>query len=119
MVPLRFSGVGSSGISKDNVKIWAKILKHHKIVQEAVREYPARPLDAEGWSRLIADIAKPLDLACPVLLDKHVQELHRFNRTWFTQADFIESVPFDRFELEIIPEKKKDKKIDYIFGDDD
>ena len=87
-------------------------------MQEAVREFPARPLDAEGWARLIAGIAKPLDLACPVLLKKHVEELARFNRTWFTQADFIESVPFDRFELEIFPEKKKDKKTGYIFGDD-
>ena len=100
------------------MRIWAKVLTHHKIMQEAVREFPARPLDAEGWARLIADIAKPLDLACPVLLKKHVEELARFNRTWFTQADFIESVPFDRFELEIFPEKKKDKKAGYIFGDD-
>jgi len=100
------------------VRIWAKIIKHHKIVLEAVREYPARPSDAEDWGRLIADIAKPLDLACPVLLNKHVQELARFNRTWFTQTDFIESIPFDRFELEIFPEKKKDKKVDYIFDED-
>ena len=88
-------------------------------MQQAVREFPARPLDADDWSRLIAEIAKPLDLACPVLLNKHVQELARFNRTWFTQADFIESVPFDRFELEIIPEKKKDKTVEYHFGDDE
>ena len=87
-------------------------------MQEAVRDFPARPLELEEWARLIADIAKPLDLACPVLLQKHVQELARFNRTWFTQADFIEQVLFDRFELEIFPEKKKDKKVDYIFGDD-
>ena len=83
-----------------------------------MREFPARPLDAEGWGRLIADIAKPMDLASPILLNKHVDELARFNRTWFTQADFIESISFDRFELEIFPEKKKDKKVDYIFGDD-
>ena len=88
-------------------------------MQEAVREYPARPLDAQDWSRLIADIAKPLDLACPVLLEKHVQELFRFNCTWFTQADFIESVSFDRFELEIFPEKKKDRQVEYLYGDDE
>ena len=85
---------------------------------EAVREYPARPSDAEDWGRMIADIAKPLDLACPVLLNKHVQELARFNRTWFTQADFIESISFDRFELEIFPDKKKDKAVEYLFGED-
>ncbi len=83
-----------------------------------MREFPARPLELENWARLIADITKPLDLASPVLLDKHVNELARFNRTWFTQADFIEQVAFDRFELEIFPEKKKDKKVDYIYGDD-
>ena len=87
-------------------------------MQEAVREFPARPLGREDWARLIADIAKPLDLASPVLLEKHVNELARFNRTWFTQADYIEQVSFDRFELEIFPEKKKDKKVDYIFGDE-
>jgi len=100
------------------VKIWAKILKHHKIINEAVREFPARPSDAEGWNSILTELAKPLDLARPVLLNKHVTELARFNRTIFTQADFIESVSFDRFEIEIFPEKKKDKKVEYIYGDD-
>ncbi len=100
------------------MKIWAKVLKHHKIVQEAVREFPARPFDAEGWGRLITELVKPLDLASPVLLNKHVEELQRFNRTWFTQADFIESISFDRFELEIFPERKKDKVVEYLFGED-
>ncbi len=100
------------------MKIWAKILKHHKIINEAVREFPARPSDAEGWNRILAELTKPLDLACPVLLDKHVQELARFNRTVFAQSDFIESVSFDKFELEIFPEKKKEKQISYLYGDD-
>ena len=81
-----------------------------------MREFPARPSDAEGWNRVLAELTKPLDLACPVLLEKHVQELARFNRTWFTQADFIEQVLFDRFELEIFPEKKKDTRMETIYG---
>jgi hypothetical protein len=101
------------------VKIWAKVLKHHKIVQEAVREFPARPFDAAGWGPVLVELVKPLDLASPVLLEKHVQELARFNRTWFSAADFIESVSFDRFELEIFPEKKKDRTVEYIYGDDE
>ena len=100
------------------MKIWAKTLKQHKITKEAVREFPARPSDAEGWNRILAELTKPLDLACPVLLDKHVQELARFNRTVFAQSDFIESVSFDKFELEIFPEKKKEKQGPYLFGDD-
>ena len=84
-----------------------------------MREFPARPFDAEGWGRLITELVKPLDLASPVLLKKHIEELARFNRTWFTQADFIENISFDRFELEIFPEKKKDKAVEYLFGDEE
>ena len=100
------------------MKIWAKILKHHKITNEAVRDFPARPSDAEGWNRILAELAKPLDLACPVLLEKHLTELSRFNRTVFTPSDFIEGVSFDKFEVEIFPEKKKEKQVSYLYGDD-
>ena len=102
------------------MKIWAKVLKNHKIINEAVREFSlARPSDAEGWNRILVDLCKPLDLACPVLLNKHVQELAQFNRTVFSPGDFMESVSFDRFEIEIIPEKKKDTKVEYVFADDE
>ena len=102
------------------MKLWAKIHKQHKIIQQAVREFSlARPSDAEGWNRVLVDLCKPLDLACPVLLNKHVQELAQFNRTVFSQSDFIESVSFDRFEIEIIPEKKKETKVEYVFADDE
>ena len=102
------------------MKLWAKVYKQHKIVQEAVREFSlARPSDAEGWNRVLVDLCKPLDLACPVLLNKHVQELARFSRTVFSQADFIENVSFDRFEIEIFPEKKKEAKVELRFNECD
>ena len=101
------------------MKLWAKVHKQHKIIQEAVREFSlARPSDAEGWNRILVDLCKPLDLACPVLLNKHVQELAQFNRTVFSPGDFMENVSFDRFEIEIIPEKKKEKKVEFVFFDE-
>ena len=100
------------------MKIWAKVWKQHKIISEAVREFPARPLDADGWNSVLTDLAKPLDLARPVLLNKHVQELARFNRTVFSQADFIEGISFDSFELEIFPEKKKETSVKYTFDEE-
>ncbi len=115
----RMYGLGLFGISK-RVKIWAKIIKNHKIINEAVREFSlARPSDAEGWNRILVDLCKPLDLACPVLLQKHVQELGHFSRTVFSGGDFIESVSFDHFEIEIFPEKKKETRAEYVFGNDE
>ena len=101
------------------MKIWAKVIQDHKIIGEAVREFPsARPSDAQGWHPILTELCKPLDLACPVVLKKHISELQRFSRTVFSQADFIETISFDRFELEIFPEKKKETKVQYLFDDD-
>ncbi len=89
------------------MKVWAKIVTQQKIKKDVVREFsPARPSDSRGWHEVLAELARPLDLACPVLLGKHVQELARFGRTSFLPSDFLESVAFDRFEVEIFPEKK-------------
>ena len=101
------------------MKIWAKIIKHHKIINEAVQEFDsARPSDVEGWRPIIVALCKPLDLECPVTLEKHITELQRFSRTVFSRSDFIDSVSFDHFELEIFPEKKKESRVEYVFGDD-
>lgn len=98
------------------MKIWAKTITDHRIETEVVREFSARPSDSVGWAEVLSELCKPLDLAVPVLLNKHIEELNRFNRTVFKQADFMESVAFDRFELEIFPEKKKEAHTEYIFG---
>lgn len=98
------------------MKIWAKTIFDHRIETEVVREFSARPSDSAGWTEVLTELCKPLDLAVPVLLNKHVDELARFSRTVFKQADFMEPIAFDRFELEIFPEKKKKTQTEYIFG---
>ncbi len=101
------------------MKIWAKVLTQHKIVQDTVEEFSlTRPVDADGWRPVIGTLCKPLDLAVPVILDKHVKDLQRFSRTVFSPSDFMESVAFDRFEIEIFPEKKKDRRTQILYGDD-
>lgn len=90
------------------MRIWAKIITDHRIQQEVVQEFPsARPSDLSGWMPVITALCKPLDLAVPVVLPKHIMELKQFSRTVFKQTDFMETIQFDRFEIEIFPEKKK------------
>ena len=56
---------------------------------------------------ILHDLCQALDLARPVVLEKHVRELDQFSHTVFRQSDFMESIVFDRFEIEIFPEKKE------------
>ena len=99
------------------MKIWAKVLTDHKIMNETVREFSsARPSDMEGWSVLLHELCQDLDLCRPVILKKHVNDLKQFSRVVFKPADFIESVDFDEFEIEVIPEKKKKSTDPYSFA---
>lgn len=89
------------------MRIWAKTILHHKIYTEVVREFPlARPSDLDGWMPVLHELCQALDLSRPVVLEKHMHELDRFSHTVFRASDFMEPIAFDRFEIEIFPEKK-------------
>ena len=99
------------------MRIWAKVLQEHRIINETVREFSsARPSDSDGWSAILHGICQDLDLCRPVLLRKHVNDLTRFSRVVFRPADFIEPVDFDEFEVEILSEKKKRSQDPYSFA---
>ena len=99
------------------MRIWAKVLKEHKIMRETVREFSsARPSDLEDWSVPLHELCQDLDLCRPVILRKHVNDLMHFSRVVFKPADFIEPVDFDEFEVEVMPEKKKRSSNPYSFA---
>ena len=86
-------------------------------MRETVREFAsARPSDMEGWISLLHELCQDLDLCRPVVLRKHVNDLARFSRVVFKPADFIESVDFDEFEIEVLSEKKKRSTDPYSFA---
>ena len=99
------------------MRIWAKILQDHRIIHETVREFSsARPSDVEEWSPLLHELCQDLDLCRPVILRKHINDLRQFSRVVFKPADFIESVDFDEFEIEVLSEKKKKSTNPYSFA---
>ena len=99
------------------MRIWAKVLQDHRIMRETVREFAsARPSDMEGWSSLLHELCQDLDLCRPVVLRKHVNDLARLSRVVFKPADFIDSVDFDEFEIEVLSEKKKRSTDPYSFA---
>lgn len=99
------------------MRIWAKVLQDHRIISEAVREFSsARPSDLVGWSPILHALCQDLDLCRPVILRKHVHDLKQFSRVVFKPADFIETVDFDEFEIEVLSEKKKKNSDFYPFA---
>lgn len=99
------------------MRVWAKVITEQKIRRDAIGEYPtATAYDQEVWEEIIHDLCQQLDLSRPVLLGKHYRDLKQFSRVVFKPDDFMESVEFDRFEVELIQEKKKRSKDPYAWA---
>ncbi len=84
------------------LKLWGLLYKNNKITADNVAVSEADDLD-ECLSLLCRDF----DTEKPVMLTKHTGELQKFGRTAFLPGDFIDSVSFDRFVIEILKEKNK------------
>ncbi len=89
------------------IRIWGTLIKKNKIINDYVAEKNAEHT-MDDYMDCIHVICRELDLPRPIVLQKHEMDLMRFHRTRFLPADFVESVEFDRFDLEVLIEKKKD-----------
>ncbi|MDL2218320.1 hypothetical protein LJC27_06640 [Christensenellaceae bacterium OttesenSCG-928-M15] len=86
------------------IKIWALLRKKQKIVADVVLEF-VRPDDEQSWQETIGALSTALQQSRPVLLSKHFDQLEQFRRTIFYPSDFVETVDFDKMEIELFPEK--------------
>ncbi|MCL2177022.1 MAG: hypothetical protein FWB72_03630 [Firmicutes bacterium] len=78
------------------MRIWAKIIDGEKIVKDAI--YTGNKED-DFFTHLSA-ICTQLDIATPILMEKHIDNFYDFNHVKFRQSDFLEEVTFDSLILE-------------------
>lgn len=84
------------------MKVWIRKRKNNKTLAQFTLELPQK--DAAGvhdWNEPIGEACHALNLARPIIMDKHINELLVFNHTVFRPDDFIERVDFDRLEVEL------------------
>ena len=83
-------------------RIWGIIRIKEKIAQDLVVE-----LQEVGLDEALEALCMKLDIPHPVVLRKHHEEFARFFRTRFAIDDFIESVHFKYFEVELLRDRVK------------
>ncbi len=81
------------------LRLWAKTIKDQKITQGYIYE-SIDNFSADTFYLHVANICHKMDIATPVVLKTHVQNLVTFNNVTFLPRDFVESVNFDKFTIE-------------------
>ncbi|HHV29791.1 hypothetical protein [Acetivibrio mesophilus] len=79
-----------------------RLIKGTYIIKESIfskddQEASFRDLLEEG----LISICRDLDIPVPLWLSKNTSEFARYRKTFFAKDQFVETVKFDRFELNI------------------
>jgi len=88
-------------------QLWVREIKRHRIVR-------SETIDLSGdVQTALGDLCVRMDVPRPMWLAKHTREWTQFGLTSFTKDHFVESVSFDKLEIESFdPDAKKKKSQD-------
>lgn len=54
--------------------------------------------------RALDEVCYEFDVARPIWLDKSISDFRRFGKVRFSQDNFIDTIPFDYLEIQVIEE---------------
>lgn len=85
-------------------RLWAKEWKDNHLLTDTVITDESDETRTHRIFNALDAACRELDLAKPIWLDANVEEFKRDNKTRFRQDSFIETIPFDYLEIQIIEE---------------
>lgn len=81
------------------IKLWAKIITDNKIKHDLIYE-SADNYNREEFFEHISEICYKFNIPTPVIVENHLLNYEEFNMVKFLPRDFVESVDFDKLEIE-------------------
>lgn len=86
------------------MRIWARQFKNnHMLCDTLIEDYSADTRTHKVFNA-ITKICQKMDLAQPVWLDQNIKDFKRNAKVRFRADSFIEEVPFDYLEVQVIEE---------------
>lgn len=83
--------------------IWVRLMHKTHILRDVTV-----PCEMKDWQEALSHACHGLDVPRPMILPRHERDWEQFRQARFLSEHFVESVPFDRMEVEFIdPDKKK------------
>jgi len=88
--------------------LWVRTIRRQRMDKQVTE-----PCLRDDPQEALAEACHKLDISRPLWLDKNQREWDEFGQTRFFPDDFMDSVDFDRLEIEFIdPDAKKKKSND-------
>ncbi len=85
-------------------RLWAKEFKDNRMLMDTVIEDSSDDTRTHKIFHALEEVCLRFDLSKPIWLDATVSDFKRHNKTRFSQDNFIEEIPFDYLEIQVIEE---------------
>lgn len=83
-------------------RLWAKEFKDNRMLMDTVIEDSSDDTRTHKIFHALEEVCLRFDLSKPIWLDATVSDFKRHNKTRFSQDNFIEEIPFDYLEIQVI-----------------
>ncbi|MBR3751014.1 MAG: hypothetical protein IKK58_04510 [Clostridia bacterium] len=91
------------------LKFWARLIKDNKLQNQFLVDMDQRSVE-EMLEEGLNEACYGLDLARPIVQQKHLQDMKTYGFTRFLPESFMEDVDFDRMDVRIFDDSPKKKK---------
>lgn len=85
-------------------RLWGKIWSDNHLLKDTVYVEESNDTRTRKIFRGLEEICYEFDLGKPIWLDKTIEEFKRHDKARFYQDNFIEEIPFDYLEIQVIEE---------------
>ena len=85
-------------------RLWGKIWLDNRLLKDTTICDDSQDTRTHKIFRALDEICAQFDLGKPIWLDSNIREFQRHSKTRFTQDNFIEQIPFDFLEIQVIEE---------------
>lgn len=86
------------------MRIWFKLFKENRLLRDTVIENTQNDTRTHKIFQALEEVCYEFDLGKPIWLDATVNEFKRHAKARFYQDNFVEEIPFDYLEIQVIEE---------------
>lgn len=86
------------------MRVWGKEIKDNHLLKDVVISNEENDSRTHKIFHALEEICLKFDLSKPIWLDSNISDLQMHRKTRFSQDSFIETIPFDYLEFQIIEE---------------
>ena len=90
---------------EDMFRLWGKLIEDNHLIKDTVICDSTMDTRTHKVMNAIEKACYELDLSKPIWLDTTVKDFQRHSKCRFTRVAFIEQIPFDYMEIQVIEDE--------------